>query len=564
MKILTSVLAFSCFTESRRPNVILLNTDDFGIGDFQIYNSEAKVPTPNIDRLGHEGVRFLSAHSGSSRCSPSRYMLMTGRYAMEDSGHRKIDVGEPHLGEMFQKAGYKTGLFGKSEPLPRSVFNKNATWEDLKEKKRLDIAFKEEMKKHGGNYPKLVPGNHIPGIYEQRIKNQEYNYDYAFLTTFPMGQPGAYYENGYALEPVDTWIRQMPFPEHIPADTQTFNKEFGTCGGVPINGYYGPAGHLPEKYTGDILDLPLFFCFGPHQQLAMKSYDSRHDEEMTVPRLENFIDEHADEEFFAYYGLRSGHGPFNAPERFRNQTEVGNLGEMIMEVDEIVGRILTRLENHGIADDTLVMFMSDNGASSSSKKINQLFGHNQRRLEFPDGTAVTLKDIKNTQGEGGHRAPFLWRLPSRFPPRTIYDPKNPVSMVDIYATLAELIGYDLDCNEAPDSRSLVQYLETGEPTEEIKKKPIMTHSNIRGQNASLRKNNMKYVPGSKELYNLSWDPATENNLYGREDKQALQAHMDEYLSDWLEHLEKREIATKKGRVKDSCYPQFARFNHLNL
>jgi hypothetical protein len=57
---------------------------------------------------------------------------------------------------------------------------------------------------------------------------------------------------------------------------------------------------------------------------------------------------------------------------------------------------------------------------------------------------------------------------------------------------------------------LVQYLETGEPSEEIQKKPIMTHANIRGVNASLRKKEFKYVPGTKELYNLSWDPATQN------------------------------------------------------
>ena len=109
MKLLANFIAFSSFSESRRPNVILLNTDDFGIGDFQIYNREAKVPTPNIDRLGNEGVKFMSASSASSRCAPSRYMLMTGRYSMEDSEHRVIKVGEPQLGMMFKKAGYKTG-----------------------------------------------------------------------------------------------------------------------------------------------------------------------------------------------------------------------------------------------------------------------------------------------------------------------------------------------------------------------------------------------------------------------------------------------------------------------
>ena len=136
MKI-TSVLAFSSFTESRRPNVILLNTDDFGIGDFQIYNKEAKVPTPNIDRLGKEGVKFMSASSASSRCSPSRYMMMTGRYAMEDSEYRQIKVGEPHLGTMFKKAGYITGEFGKNQPLPGGDINLNATAVEKRERYKL-------------------------------------------------------------------------------------------------------------------------------------------------------------------------------------------------------------------------------------------------------------------------------------------------------------------------------------------------------------------------------------------------------------------------------------------
>ena len=112
MKLFGVFAAFS-LTESKRTNVILLNSDDFGVGDFQIYNRDAKVATPNIDRLGNEGVKFLDAYSGSSRCGPSRYMLMTGRYSMEDSDARRVNSGEPHLGEMFQKAGYKTGIFGK-------------------------------------------------------------------------------------------------------------------------------------------------------------------------------------------------------------------------------------------------------------------------------------------------------------------------------------------------------------------------------------------------------------------------------------------------------------------
>ena len=177
----------------------------------------------------------------------------------------------------------------------------------------------------------------------------------------------------------------------------------------------GPAKY-DKSYDGDILDLGIYFCNYALQTVAMKSYDSRHAEEKIVPKLLNFIDENADEKFYVYYGMRSGHGPFNTPERFRNQTEVGTLGEMIMEADEIVGRILARLEDHGIADDTLIMFMSDNGPMSTSENIFENLGHNQKQMDLPDGSSIRFSGTKNSQDEGGHRTPFLWRYP-----RTVFN-----------------------------------------------------------------------------------------------------------------------------------------------
>jgi arylsulfatase A len=196
MKLFTNFLLFLLEIRARRPNVIILNCDDFGLGDFQIYNREAKVPTPNIDRLGNEGVKFLDAHSGSSRCGPSRYMLMTGRYSMEDSSERKLRPGEPHLGEMFKKAGYKTGLFGKNQPLANGVKNLNATVHENKNKIQLDLEFEERMEKLGKRFETLDPSNFLPGIYEQDIPAQEYGYDYSFTNIFPCCQPGGFYENG--------------------------------------------------------------------------------------------------------------------------------------------------------------------------------------------------------------------------------------------------------------------------------------------------------------------------------------------------------------------------------
>jgi len=137
-----------------------------------------------------------------------------------------------------------------------------------------------------------------------------------------------------------------------------------------------------------------------------------------------------------------------------------------------------------------------------------------------------------------------------------------VSSIDIYATLAELIEYDLDCNEAPDSRSLVSYLETGEASDELKNKPIMTHAYTPGNVVAIRKDNMKYVPGVQELFNIEFDIEEKRNLFNAENQASYLSYLDQFLKDWLQHIDLREEATRKGAEKDNCYPQFERFNSL--
>jgi arylsulfatase A-like enzyme len=303
------------------------------------------------------------------------------------------------------------------------------------------------------------------------------------------------------------------------------------------------------------------------QNIIGKTFDSRNVEQEVSKRVLNFIDENHEKPFFAYYALHSGHAPFNSAEKFRNQTEAGIFGEVIMEADEIVGQIMDKLEEHEIADDTLVILMTDNGPTITGEQIKEQFGHNQWLVDLPESEnlparTVQLQGMKNGMGEASHRTPFMWRYPRKFEPRTIYEPKVQVSSIDIYATLAELIDYDLNCNEAPDSRSLVSYLETGEASDEVKNKPIMTHAYTPGNVVAIRKNNMKYVPGVKELFNVWFDPEEKNNLYNDENQASYISHIDKYLNDWLEHVESREEATRNGAEKDNCYPQFERFNRL--
>ena len=110
--------------EQRRPNIIFIMTDDQGYGDASSYNPESKIPTPGIDRIAREGIRFTDAHSGAAVCTPTRYGLLTGRYNWRSrlqqgvlvTGSKDgclIDQSILTVPEFLKQHGYKTALVGK-------------------------------------------------------------------------------------------------------------------------------------------------------------------------------------------------------------------------------------------------------------------------------------------------------------------------------------------------------------------------------------------------------------------------------------------------------------------
>jgi arylsulfatase A len=109
---------FACKKTSARPNIIFIMADDMGYGDPGCYNPGSKTPTPNIDRLANQGMRFTNAHSPGAVCVPARYGLLTGRYPFRtDLGKQnRTSLIEPNrltIGSLLQKHGYKTGCIGK-------------------------------------------------------------------------------------------------------------------------------------------------------------------------------------------------------------------------------------------------------------------------------------------------------------------------------------------------------------------------------------------------------------------------------------------------------------------
>lgn len=117
------IVAFSPSLRGETPNIVIIYADDLGYGDVQCYNPErGKIPTPNIDRIAHEGMRFTDAHSSSGVCSPSRYTLLTGRYHWRTRlqsgivgrwGSPVIPLERLTIASLAKQAGYNTACIGK-------------------------------------------------------------------------------------------------------------------------------------------------------------------------------------------------------------------------------------------------------------------------------------------------------------------------------------------------------------------------------------------------------------------------------------------------------------------
>ena len=113
-------VATACAPAAERPNIVILYADDMGYGDLGIQNPGSKIPTPNLDRLAREGMRFTDAHSSSGICTPSRYTLLTGRFhwrkfhgIVNSFGPPALDAAEITLPEILKQRGYRTACVGK-------------------------------------------------------------------------------------------------------------------------------------------------------------------------------------------------------------------------------------------------------------------------------------------------------------------------------------------------------------------------------------------------------------------------------------------------------------------
>jgi len=402
------VLAFGLFSNtvlnsvaapqepSSLPNIVIIYADDMGYGDLAIANGESKIPTPHLDQLARDGMRFTDAHSSSGICTPSRYALLTGRYHWRKFhsivgvfGESRFDPKRITLPEMLQSKGYRTACVGK--------WHLGWDWNRIKnpnaktEKKGNRQIYGPEA----FDWSKPIPDGPL-----------SHGFDYYYGDDVPNFPPYSWIENDRVVDPPTLALKATP-------KTAEGNWEARP----------GPmtAGWELDKVV---------------PQITKKAVD-------WIGRQKD-----KDKPFFLYFPLTSPHAPIVPAKSFVGKSEAGGYGDFMFESDWAAGQVLKALDDNGFRENTLVIFTSDNGPERYAYERVRKYGH---RSMGP------LRGLKRDIWEGGHRVPMIVRWPGNVRSGQINN--QLVSQIDIMATLSEIVRFDLDVQTAEDSFNLLPYLD---------------------------------------------------------------------------------------------------------
>ena len=375
------------------PNIIFILADDMGYGDLACQNPASKIPTPNLDRLAAQGARFTDAHAPSSVCSPSRYAILTGRYAWRTRlkggvlwpwDPPLIEPGRATVADLLRGRGYRTACIGKWhlgwlwQTKDGRLPNEGAEYGVLDREQRYELG------KHI-DCEKPVTGGPI-----------DCGFDYYFGDDVPNFPPYTWFENDRLLE-------------------------------VPTT-------EKPEGMFG----LPGAMAPGWSLKAVMPAL---------TQRAVQYIEAADDQPFFLYFPLTAPHTPIVPTDDFKGMSRAGEYGDFVCEVDWTIGEVMAALDRKGIAENTLIIFTSDNGPENSAYGRIRKCGHYSM-----DG----LRGLKRDAWEGGHRVPFIARWPDQIAPGKVCD--EVICLSDFTATAAAIAGAPLPADVAEDSCDILPAL----------------------------------------------------------------------------------------------------------
>ncbi len=445
------------FATSNKPNLVLILCDDLGYGDVHALNPDrGKIPTPNMDRLAAQGMAFTDAHSGSSVCTPTRYGILTGRYAWRT----RLQSGV---------------LYGFSPPLI--------------EAKRLTL-------------PRLL---------------RQSGYRTAAIGKWHLGLTFAA-TPGVTFDDSDRAVRHGQFDPTRPIADGPLTRGFDFFFGISASLDMPPFAYIEgDRFTEAPVATKTWLRSGP----AAPGFEAEAVLPEITRRAVQFIDHSSTnrQPFFLYLALTSPHTPILPAKEWQGKSGLGPYGDFVMETDWALGEIMAALDRAGLAANSLLFFTSDNGCSPAAK-IPQL----EIKGHFPSSW---FRGYKADIFDGGHRIPLIARWPGRTKPGSSCS--QVVSLCDLMATCADLLGVPLPPDAGEDSASFLPLLLGG--TNPPAREAIVHHS-INGSFA-IRKEGLKLVlcpdsggwsaptPGGTEarklpaiqLYNMARDISERTNVW---------------------------------------------------
>ncbi|MDF7799034.1 arylsulfatase [Pontiellaceae bacterium B1224] len=375
-----------------------------------------KLKTPNIDKLAMEGRRFTDAHSASAVCTPSRYALLTGEY--------------PHRKNLYAPVFLKTGMVVDTKQQTIASVLKDAGYETAIIGK-WHLGFGEKTPDWNGE---LKPGP------------LELGFDYYFgVPVVNSHAPFVYVENHRVVG----LVPEDPFVYGQQAKTQV----------------------IPEKMKLDAIG---------GADAAHALYDDYQVGTTLTEKAVEWIKARGNKKFFLCLSTANIHHPFTPAPRFQGTSECGLYGDFVHELDWIVGEIFQTLETQGVADNTLIIFTSDNGG---------MFNHTgQEAWEMGHALNGKYLGFKFDAWEGGHRVPFIVRWPGKVEAGTTSD--ELICNVDMMATFAALTGQTLADGQGQDSVNILPALK-GESVE----RDHLLLSPFKKTHLSIRKGKWMYISG---------------------------------------------------------------------
>jgi arylsulfatase A-like enzyme len=435
-----------------KPNIIVVYNDDLGYGDLGAYGA-TKIPTPYTDMLAENGLLLTDAHATAATCTPSRYSLLTGSYAFRSGAAIQdgdapmlIDENTPTLPGMLQQNGYKTAVIGKWH---LGLGDGDVDWNEKITPGPLERGF---------DYSWLIPatGDRVPCVIVE-------NHDVLGLD--PHDPIEVSYSQKVGNDPTGTenpeLLRYAADPQHS-----------GTIvNGVSRIGWM--EGGNAARWTDELI---------PHQMLK---------------QAREFISDNKEDPFFLFFSYHDIHVPRLPDYRFQGTTELGPYGDVTVQMDWTTGQLVKYLEEQGLAENTLIIFSSDNGPvmndgyEDSSAELLPAHGHQP---------AGPLRGGKYSAFEAGSRVPTIVYWPGTIQPG-VSDAL--ISQVDLYASVAGLLGHTLSENEAPDSKNL---MDAWLGKSETGRTYLMKESFVK----TLRKEQYKYIRPVNNVDVAAWIEGTKN------------------------------------------------------